>query len=1392
MYRALEAYNRSVKLRWEVRKPFLLLVLTFFLGGGVLPLSAQQKKLNGKFTHYTTRMGLSSSTQQCIVQDTEGFMWIGTNDGLNRFDGKSFKVYRRVQFDTASVQSNQISDLLVDSHNVLWVGTLRAGLSRYNKETDSFITYLSDYNDHNTLSANAVTALAEDAHGQLWVGTYNGLNLFDCANERFIRFLYNPADPSNPRGIAFDQVRSFELLGDTLWMGYSSGVISALNVKQKVFKHYKLFNVDDRNIKEFMITSICADGDWLWLSTWGEGVWMFNRRTHHCKRFDAVSHLYVNDIFKDEHNIIWIATESNGVLQVDPGRSRITNFMHDDFDEHSLSNNSISKIYKDRQGSVWLCSKKGSLHYMIPDNPFHSWRRNPVNPAALSDDHITCVLEDNKRRLWVGFLNGGIDRFDLKGQQRKITISSQSTNGLGYGTVVTFFQGRDGTIWVGTFLEGLKKYDEKTGRFRSFRHDPENANSISCNSIRQIAEDSRGNLWLATHGGGLDMFDPVNETFRHHRVNYNDTANTINSDWLLSVFCDKDDNIWVGSVSGITVLDKYATVLRHYNARPGPQRLSDENINLIYQDSQGAYWVATNDGLNRIDPGLRSVSVYTTADGLPGNLIQGILEDGQHNLWISTAKGLSKFSPLLGTFRNYFVEDGLGDDEFITASCFKNIHGEMYFGAREGLSCFHPDSLRSSAFEPPVYITDFRLFNRPVEIRDGKQEAFVLGTQIRFAREITLQYDQNIIGFEFVALDYRNPGKNQFMYMMDGFDKDWSQPGSRQDVTYTNLHPGKYTFRVKASSADGVWNERGTSVDIVIKPPLWKTPWAYTFYFVLAVSLMYGFRQLILRHAAVIRKLELEELEIEKLHEMDAQKMQFFSNISHEFRTPLTLITGPLENLLKNCRDQFQQTQLNIIYRNTTRLLRLINQLMDFRKLETSGLKLELAQHDVIQFIKMVANTFMLEARQRNINFSIVVTPASLVAWFDRDKLEKILYNLIGNAFKFTPDSGKIVVSVAHESLDDFNHVVRIVVEDSGIGIPPESISRIFDRFYQAGNSLNNHGTGIGLSLTKELTELHGGRITVESELGLGSRFTVVIPLQTASMSDYEKAGTDMEEEMFAGKTSDDEETSAHEGVQDRPFLLIIDDNPDMRFYIRSEFKDYRIVDVPDGVTGFEKAITECPDVILCDVMMSPVDGITLCKKLKNDIHTSHIPVVLLTARSSDEHILAGLESGADDYVSKPFNPSILRAKVRNLVELRRSGYKRFKHQPGTTILDISSTGTDEKFLKKVYEIVEKNLANADFDAADFALEVGMSRAQLYRKIQGVSGQSVKEFIRIIRLKKAAEMLLTTGLNISQVAFEVGFNSVAYFTKSFSDYFEVTPTKYISLNKNRNARTINN
>ncbi|MFQ5797448.1 MAG: ATP-binding protein, partial [Bacteroidota bacterium] len=780
-----------------------------------------------------------------------------------------------------------------------------------------------------------------------------------------------------------------------------------------------------------------------------------------------------------------------------------------------------------------------------------------------------------------------------------------------------------------------------------------------------------------------------------------------------------------------------------------------------------------------------------------------------------------------GSFKNYYVQDGLQSNEFNLGAYHKSRSGEMFFGGINGFNSFYPDSIKDNPHIPPLVITGFQIFNESVKI--SPQGETPLQKHISVTDEIVLSHKDNVFSFEFAALDYNAPEKNQNAYMMEGFDEDWIYSGTRRFATYTNLDPGEYVFRVRGSNNDGIWNEEGTSVRIIITPPWWQTWWAYTVYVILIVAVLYGIRRFEVNRERLAHDLKLQRFEAEKLREFDQMKSRFFANISHEFRTPLTLILGPLKKLTSGDSQGDAKEQFRMMLRNGQRLLRLINQLLDFSKLEAGRMSLQARPENIVRLLKSIVSQFASLAERERITLRFVAPHQMITVYLDRDKLEKIMYNLLSNAVKFTPKGGKVSVSVDRSPLTKVTkggkegevEFVEITVADTGIGIPPDCIDKIFDRFYQVDSThrrepapldksspteralfdkaypTGQEGTGIGLALTKELVELHSGEIHVCSQPGRGSTFIVRLPLGKEQLKKAEIAAETPEAEVVKDsvdydlipieeyETPDAESyhTKEEETPSDdrAPIVLVVEDSHDMRGFIREILgKAYRVREAGDGVEGFERAVEIIPDLIISDVMMPRMDGFELCHKLKTDERTSHIPVILLTARASGESKVKGLETGADDYLTKPFDARELQIRVKNLIEERRKLRERFSREVTLQPRDIAVSSMDEQFLKRVMDVIEQRMSDPDFSTDTFTKKVGMSRMQLHRKLRALTDHSTGEFIRTMRLKRAAQLLKQHSGTVSEIAYEVGFNNLSYFARCFRDLFGQLPSDYAS------------
>ena len=885
-------------------------------------------------------------------------------------------------------------------------------------------------------------------------------------------------------------------------------------------------------------------------------------------------------------------------------------------------------------------------------------------------------------------------------------------------------------------------------------------------------------------GSGIKSFDKKSGDFEHYYYYNPADANGISDYTAIKVFADSKDNIWIGHGSMATdKLNKRTGRFTHYKHDPHDSTSISSNIvSSFYEDPKGNIWMGTSaGGLCYFDHQQEKFTTYTNKHGLPDNSLYSILNDNKNNLWLGTGNGLSRFDPVTKTFTNYDYKDGLQSNVFFAGerdrgAAFKGKDGTLYFGGNHGFNFFDPLKIKADSTIAPIVITQFKLFDKLIK---GANES----------KEIVLDYDENYFSFEFSSLSFYNPSKNQYAYKLEGFDKDWVYSGSRRYAGYTYVDPGKYTFKVKGTNNDGVWNETGTYIIIKIRPPWWHTWWAYTGYALLAVGMLAGARRAIIQRERLKSNLKLEQLEREKEHvqlekaqEVDKAKTAFFTNISHEFRTPLTLIKGPTQNLLEEFSNKPKvREQLEVVQHNADLLLKLINQFLDLAKLETGNLRIKNTEGDLTSFLDVIVNSFASAASYKGIDLIIKQPDIRCHARFDKDKLEVIVINLIGNALKFTPAHGQVGFSANIEkNSSPGDDRLIITVSDNGIGIPADQQTKIFERFYQVdqGGAHTELGTGIGLALVKELTELMGGQVTLKSELTKGSEFRVVIPLQIIKV--LEQIENLPHLEKTAAVPIDRFPMAAENGAApEKPKILVVEDNADLRkFIIVSLGDDYDFLEADNGKLGLEVALTEIPELIVSDLMMPEMDGLTMTAKIKKDFRTSHVPVIILTAKATEEDKLTGLNTGGDDYLTKPFNKSELVIKVRNAITSRVKIREKIRLELLTEAPKLEAVSEDEKFLVSVKEAILNRLADEQLSVESLAMEIGWSRAQFYRKITALTGKSVNDLIQGFRLQKAAQLLEQQWGSVSQVAYEVGFSNPSYFSKCFKEHYGVLPSEY--------------
>jgi signal transduction histidine kinase/ligand-binding sensor domain-containing protein/DNA-binding response OmpR family regulator len=1374
---------------------FILLVNLLICSKFIIIKGQIHEYQNLRIEGLTVEDGLGSNNINVIYQDRFGFMWFGTTDGLCRFDGYEFKTYKKNPLDSLSLSGVEVNDIIEDYEGVMWLAT-NNGLNKFNRDKDNFTSYLHDPSDPASLSENNVTSILEDSRRNFWVTTSGGgLLLFNRHQGTFKQYARDDNKKySLGSNIVYDIIEDKE---HNLWLSTSKNGLYLMIRSEEKFIPFLSPDFPSSDKEFFFHKNLYEDSKGnIWISTRRFGLYIFNpstkRFTHIGQSMGKLNSNIVYDFIQDNLGTLWIATDGGGINLYDPQKGSFSYIKKQEYDRYSLYSNAIRTFYIDNAQSLWIGTTKSGVNVIHKEQKkFFTLREQPLKKNTLSGSNILSIFEDKDKNIWIGTDGDGLNKYNPQtGKIKQFVHDPNNPESLPGKVIKCIYEDREKNMWLGTYADGLIQFDRNTDQFISYRNDTANNLSISSDYVWKIYEDSENNLWIGTLGGCLDKMNREKGTFRHFCYQTGESG-SFPSENINDILEDSHNHLWIGTAGqGIAIKEAGSNYFRNIIANPDdPKCLSNKTVLCLHEDHNQNLWIGTRRGLNLLRDD-STFKKYFIRDGLPDNTIQGILEDNIGNLWISTLNGLSKFNPEKEIFKNYNKNDGLQGSDFVHRSCFRASDGKLYFGGKNGLNYFSPSDIKDNPYIPKVVLTELKLFNEAIRPYDTIHGNIVLKKSITDAKEIHLTYKDYVFSIKYAALNYISPKKNQYAYRLEGFEDEWNYVGNKREATYTNIAPGEYTFRVKASNNDGIWNEKGTAINILILPPFWQTKCAVFLYILLFIFISYLFRRYVIIRERFQNQLKIERLEANKAKEMNDMKLRLFTNISHELRTPLTLIINPLEKIIKTAKDfnySRDSYQLKLMHRNSKRLLRLVNQLLDFRKLEAGELALNISRGEIVQFIKEIFESFKLQAIKKNIQYQLIDNVNYFHTEFDPDKIDKIIYNILSNAFKFTPDGGKIKLRLDIKEDEKF----QIIISDTGLGIADKDLEHIFNRFYQATNDEKKmtEGTGIGLALVKEMVALHKGTIKILSKdiknypNNHGTSVIIELPLIKATKESEERDGisTKLVDDQTNSRDSNpiikQDELIDHD---DASVVLVIDDNQDIRSYLNHELSDeYRIFEACDGITGLDIAMKNIPDIIICDIMMPKLDGIELCKKLKSDEKTSHIPVILLTAKASNESKLEGLDSQADDYITKPFNIDILKARVKNLIQSREKLREKF-----STYLNTSeepknkATTLDDIFIQKAKKIVEHHISDSEFDPEMFAVEIGMSRVQLYRKIKALTHKTVNEFLKTIRMQKAAELIIHSEMSVSEVAYSVGFKTPAHFSVTFSKHFGESPSKF--------------
>ena len=1328
------------------------------------------------FTHIGEKEGLSQSTVLDIEQDTKGNMWFATYNGLNRYDGYMFTVFRHDDSDSTSIASDIIRTVTSDESGRIWAGTY-SGLSLYDPDTERFRNFTILCDGRHTSVDHIVTMDGD----RLLLGTSSGLRIFDTRKNQFTALKSLP-------DLSRDEITSMTGNMELIFIGTKKGRLIKISSDGRAIEemHVPFFN--GNRVQALFIGKSSV----LWAGTEGYGLFRINLEDwsfrHYSTRTHNISSDYIRSICPAPDGNLWIGTFTS--LNVfTPAAETFKIYGSDPVRPGSLSQASVRAIYKDSQGGMWIGTYYGGINYWHPLTRRFSSISNIPYKNSLNDNIVSCIAEDHDGTIWIGTNSGGVNRYDPSTGRFSFYTTA---DGLGANDIKSLYIDRH-HVYAGTHHGGLGIIDKDKGDIEN--HAEKGGNVYS------VLPYKDGNLLLGMVNGNIYRFSLKDRSY--HPVTDTGTGKPVNTGKLITMKCDSRGRIWAGTETGLKIFSMKDDSASPSDIMQYVRELDATFVNCIYETDDRKFWIGTRNGLYCFDEREKNLAHYSLKDGLPGNVICGILEDGKGRLWISTGNGLSCFEPRKRLFKNYVSSDGLPGNQFNISSYCRTADGKMYFGGIDGITVFEPDKMQENHFIPPVNITGLYVANSMVKPDDGSG---ILSRHIGNTSCIKLKEGNSSFTLTFSVPDYVSWKKNRFAYRLEGFEDQWrivSDP--IRAATYSNLEPGKYRFLVTAANKDGIWNEKPASLDITVKPHWYNTAWSRFVLLCIVLILAY----IAARHLWIRKKMKMqlafEKVDKERIREVNEMKIRFFINMSHEIRTPLTMISAPLQELLSRVKDKWELKRLRYMEKSTDRLLYLVNQLMDYRRAEMGVFHLKVRKTELQPLLEKIFGYYMEAAETEKIDYRIESSLEGKEIWFDSHYIEMILNNLLSNAFKYTAQGQSITLSAC---IEDDRCVLK--VKDTGSGISREKIGHIFERFYQSDSS--HVGSGIGLALVKNLAGLHHGGVSVDSAPGKGSCFTVWFPVEASAYQPHEMENADGYTEEEAVYSSNPARVHIRNIMEDRniaegrggsgaavnedggiaaiaapetesagqkPKVMVVEDDRDIREYLSDGLsEEFDVKTAENGQEAVETMKKWLPDIILSDVMMPVMDGIKLCRAVKQNIETSHIPVIMLSAKSDIKWQMEGLEAGADDYIPKPFTLAIVTGKVKNMIRTRASAIRHFAEANIVKPETLALNKLDEDFLKKAVASVEAHLDDSGFSADMFAEAMNMSRSNLHIKMKALTGSSSMDFIRKIRMSKACELLKDGRYSVAQVSDMVGYSSPAYFSTSFKKHFGCLPSEY--------------
>jgi signal transduction histidine kinase/ligand-binding sensor domain-containing protein/DNA-binding response OmpR family regulator len=1327
-----------------------------------------------------------------ICQDKQGFIWLGSEIGLHRYDSNVFLNFVHDSSDSSSIRKGEVKAIANFEEHKLLIGT-STGVDILNTQNNTFLHVDMFDVSGQVLIQESVQGFIFHDDNDLYLHTHFHVYKYHQEKHCFIRVQSGVEMIESNNSV----IESIISVGDCFVYGTDRGGLFVSDVVKKT-----CIVIDQTRLGSNKVNSVFkSDCGKIWIAT-NSGICvvdsiedLINGDIHTLEVIADVQGSLINGLGQDNNGMLWASSDGDGVFLINPKDLTVVQFKERSNTSGSLMSNKAEWVYVDDFNNLWVFLKNYGFSVANLDDEafYYSIKRSVQDESALSGNIVNSFAQDIYGNIWVGTDGFGLNSFNQSNGRYKHFRKFDKSNGLKSDVILDLFLDRDNNLWIATYQGGVTMLNTKTGSFETFLHNEKVKNTLCGNEIAAISEDNEGNMYFLSIGHGLSKYNKVSKTFS----TINSTGNPkfrLSHNGGISMIKDNDGNVWVGTYYGLNRIDAYNKEIKHYfSIENNSQSLSDFRINCLFQDSRGGIWIGTNQGLDFYDKELDVIRRIYSKSFFGDVAINSIIEDDYKSIWIGTDSGiiqihLDEIGADSARYAHY-----LSDRMFLNQAAFKANDGKLYFGSNSGFTEFLPSKVPDFNDLPKLALTELRVHDRLIKAGHKWDNHQILTENIQNTERVTFTHLENNFAFVFSALDYSKKYELSYLYKLEGFDQEWRVANiDQRSAVYTNLDVGTYRFEVKLLSGYNRIESDVVSVEVVVLPPWWKSRWAKFLYLIALMGVIFIFLISVKKNATLQRRLYFERIERQKEIDVAQIKEEFFTNVTHEFRTPLTLIIGPLENLrAKYNEDSFLRGQVDVISRSANRLLRLINELLEVRKIEEKEGELELVRADFVGFASKIVEGFSLAMENSKIQFVFEANESKLEACFDMDKMEKVIFNLLSNALKHTPQNGRVVCEVNRIS----NDYVSFKVIDNGSGIKPDVLPKVFDKFYTKGLEESNSGIGLGLYLTKKIIILHNGNIYASNNPDKGASFEIVFPVENmnyvASPEAFVEFIGDYNYQSISGNKII-EEVSNDENANERKSttILVVEDNDDVRTYVGSILNDnYEVVYARNGEEGLKLAFETIPDLIVTDVMMPKLDGKSLCHAIKTDVRTSHIPIIMITALAGIDSRIEGLEVGADSYIVKPFHPKHLLVRVKHLMSLRKLLQVKYSGviDKGVSVFDyqaqeVDKLSVDEVFINRMVAYIENNISNAELEVEDICQEMGMNYLQLYRKIKAVTDMSIKQFVLTIRMKNAAKLLESGKFTISEVAFDVGFSSPAYFSKIFKRFFEKTPSEFIQEN----------